>query len=140
MPAGDAPGAAPGAIPDAAPLPEAVRELLVRRIDSVAELEALLLLVNEPQQRWDAQAVARRLYIGEAAAANVLRNLHQHGLAARRDEAWRFEPDSAGTRDAVQMLSTLYTQRLLTITTLIHGKTARSIDAFAQAFVLRRKE
>jgi hypothetical protein len=126
--------------PDAPPLPGPVHELITRRIDSVAELEALLLLFNEPQLRWDVGTVARRLYISEAKATAALRNLSTRGLARADDERWRFEPEEPALADAVRALSALYTQRLVVITALIHGKTGRGIEEFARAFVLRRKD
>jgi hypothetical protein len=126
--------------PDAPPLPQPVHELITRRIDSVAELEALLLLFNEPQLRWDVGTVARRLYISEAKATTALRNLSTRGLARADDERWRFDPEEPALADVVRALSELYTQRLVVITALIHGKTGRGIEEFARAFVLRRKD
>ena len=122
------------------PLPEPVRELIVRRIDSVADLEALLLLCNEPQHHWDEATVARRLYIDEARAGATLQRLAQRGLAAPHDGGWRFAPETPAVADAVRELSRIYSQRLVAITALIHGKTARGIEEFARAFVIRRKE
>jgi hypothetical protein len=131
---------APDTAPDDPPLPEPVRELITRRIDSVAELEALLLLFNEPQLRWDVGTVARRLYISEAKATMALRNLNTRGLARPDGDRWRFEPEESALTDVVRALSDLYTQRLVVITALVHGKTGRGIEEFARAFVLRRKD
>jgi hypothetical protein len=128
------------ATPEDPPLPEAVRELIMRRVGSVAELEALLLLFNSPQTRWDVAAVARRLYIPEADAAAALRQLRANGLAAVSDVHWRFEAETPEVGDAVLALADLYSRRLVVITALIHGNTARGIEAFARAFVLRRKD
>jgi hypothetical protein len=130
----------PATGPDEPSLPEPVRELITRRIDTVAELEALLLLFNEPQWRWDVGTVSRRLYISEAHAATALRNLSARGLASARDEQWRFEPTDLALTDTVRALSDLYTRRLVAITALIHGKSGRGIEEFARAFVLRRKD
>jgi hypothetical protein len=126
--------------PDEPPLPEPVRELITRRIASVAELEALLLLFNEPQLRWDVGTIARRLYISEAHALTALSNLTKHGLASPSDDNWRFQPEDPALTDAVRTLSQLYTRRLVVITALIHGKAGRGIEEFARAFVLRRKD
>jgi len=112
----------------------------VRRIDSVADLEALLLMCNEPQQPWNAATVARRLYVDEARAAATMQRLVQRGLAAPHDGGWRYAPETPALADAVQTLCTIYSQRLVVITTLIHSKTARGIEEFARAFVIRRKE
>jgi DNA-binding MarR family transcriptional regulator len=100
----------------------------------------LLLLRNEPQQRWDANAVARRLYIDEPRAAATLQRLVQRGLAAPHDGGRRYAAETPALGDAVQALCDIYSQRLVAITALIHGKTARGIEEFARAFVIRRKE
>lgn len=126
--------------PGEPPLPDAVRELIARRIDSVAELEALLLMCNEPQQPWNAAAVARRLYIDEARAAATMQRLVQRGLAAPHGGGWRYAPETPALAVAVRSLCDIYSQRLVAITTLIHAKTARGIEEFARAFVIRRKE
>lgn len=120
------------------PLPGEVRELIKRCIDSVADLEALLLLFNEREAHWDAAALARRLYIDEAGAAASLQRLHQCGLAAPHGARWRFEPGTTALADAVALLAGLYSQRLVAITELIHGKKTRGIEEFARAFVIRR--
>jgi hypothetical protein len=126
--------------PPAQPLPEPVRELIVGRIDSVADLEALQLLRNEPQRHWDEASVARRLYIDEARAGATLKRLAQRGLAASVQGSWHYAPETPAVADAVQALCDIYSQRLVAITALIHGKTARGIEEFARAFVIRRKE
>lgn len=123
-----------------AALPPAVRELIARRIDSIAELEALLLLFNEPHARWDAAAVARRLYVPEPQALEVLRRLAERGLASVDGGCWRFAPSAPAIGEAVGALAALYAQRLIAITALIHAKPARGIEEFARAFVLRRNE
>jgi hypothetical protein len=53
-------------------IPSAVQEFLLSRIDSIAQLEALLLLYGEPGRAWDCADIARRLYISEATCADVL--------------------------------------------------------------------
>lgn len=121
-------------------LPEPVRDLIGRCIDSIAELEALLLLHNEPESRWDVGAVSRRLYIPEAQVRKVLQRLADCGLAADEGGCWRFRCSSPQTAGAVTELAALYSRRLIAITTLIHEKPARGIEAFARAFVLRRND
>jgi len=55
---------------DARP-PSAVAQFVSRHLDSVAELEALLLVHGTPGERWDVRRVARRLYISDADARLV---------------------------------------------------------------------
>ncbi len=56
-------------------IPEDVAQFIIEKIDSVAQLEGLLLLRDNPQQQWDVAAVAKRLYIDDEQAGKVLARL-----------------------------------------------------------------
>jgi hypothetical protein len=58
-------------------IPEDVAQFIIEKIDSVAQLEALLLLRDNPQQQWDVAAVAKRLYIDDERASKVLARLRE---------------------------------------------------------------
>lgn len=58
-------------------IPEDVAQFIIEKIDSVAQLEALLLLRDNPQQQWDIAAVAKRLYIDDEQAGKVLARLRE---------------------------------------------------------------
>jgi len=61
-------------------IPEDVAQFIIEKIDSVAQLEALLLLRDNPQQQWDIAAVAKRLYIDDEQADKVLARLREASL------------------------------------------------------------
>lgn len=61
-------------------IPEDVAQFIIEKIDSVAQLEALLLLRDNPQQQWDIAAVAKRLYIDDQQADKVLARLREASL------------------------------------------------------------
>ena len=50
-------------------IPAELRDFIAKSIDSVAQLEALLLLRANPETSWDVVQLARRLYVNEAEAA-----------------------------------------------------------------------
>jgi hypothetical protein len=58
-------------------IPEDVAQFIIEKIDSVAQLKALLLLRDNPQQQWDVAAVAKRLYIDDEQASKVLARLRE---------------------------------------------------------------
>ena len=62
-------------------VPDEVRRFILTSVPSVPYLEALLLLRGEPAHSWNASQVARRLYIGEAQAQELLDALQQSGIA-----------------------------------------------------------
>lgn len=62
-------------------IPPDLRDFIQRHIDSVAQLEALLLLFNRPADSWTPSWVAGKLYIGDDQAEQVLDALCADGLA-----------------------------------------------------------
>ena len=118
------------------PLPEEVRDLVLRSIDSVAQLEALLFLRSRPNEPWDADSVARRLYapVGEMAAA--LAGLCEEGFLVRQGELYQYAPRSE-YHAQIDSLAEAYARQLIPITNLIHTK-PRNIRAFSNAFKFRK--
>jgi hypothetical protein len=99
-----------------------VRGFIVRCLDTVGELEALLLVRSHPEQRWDARELAARLYIREAQAGAVLEELHRHALMARHGDVFVYRPASDALHQDVEALAAAYPRFLIPITTLIHTK------------------
>ncbi|WP_284735500.1 hypothetical protein [Dongia deserti] len=119
------------------PIPADLRDFILRYIDSVAHLEALLLLRANPQTSWDVPAVAARLYTSEAQAGEVLAQLCGEGLIASENDLYRYAGQSAETLAMIDRLAEFYSKQLIPITNLIHGK-PRRIRQFADAFKFRK--
>jgi len=117
-------------------VPAELRAFIARYIDSVAQLEALLLLRGNARETWNAASVAKRLYTSEAEAAAILARLCGDGLLACASEVYRYEcaPDLAAM---VDRLAEAYARQLIPITNLIHAK-PRRIREFADAFKLKK--
>jgi hypothetical protein len=118
-------------------VPSDVREFLLTYIESVAQLEALLLLMNKPEATWTAASVAAHLYIEESQAREVLERLCASGLAGCAKLAFWFNGDPPGQREIVERLAALYRNHLIPVTNLIHAKPSGA-RAFAAAFKLRK--
>ena len=114
-------------------VPADVRDFLLACIDSVAELEALLLLRESPGQDWDAAMLARRLYVGEAEGAKILEHLVQCELAARTPAGFRYHVRDDERQRVVNRLAESYARYLVPVTRLIHDK-ASGMRQFADAF------
>jgi hypothetical protein len=117
-------------------IPQHIRRFIVTHIDSVGELEALLLLRSSGEPAEAAQ-VARRLYTGEAETTVMLDRLCRGGLLVCSDNVYKYECRSEELRRMVDELAELYGRRLIPITNLIHGK-SRRIRQFADAFRLKK--
>ena len=119
------------------PIPADVQDFIIRRIDSVTQLEALLLLRRHPDETWDLQATARRLYTTEQEVAEVLALLCNDGLLSVRDGIYRYDCATPQERDRVDQLADIYARQLIQVTNMIHAK-PRRIRQFADAFRLRK--
>jgi hypothetical protein len=118
-------------------IPDDLRDFIVNQIDSIAQLEALLLLKDNPEHDWTAEECARRLYIGEDEAAQVLASLAAQGFLTASETIYRFGVRSPAEAEIAERLSNLYRQKLIPVTNLIHSKQNR-VQQFADAFRLRK--
>jgi hypothetical protein len=118
-------------------LPAELLDFLATHVDSVAQLEALLLMRQEASLRWDGKRVASRLYIREQDAQDVLAHLASDGFLVRESGGFRFEPHSQDLAQTVELLANWYRTHLIAITNFIHSK-PRRIRQFADAFKFKK--
>jgi hypothetical protein len=121
------------------PVPDDVRRFVLTSVPSVPYLEALLLFRSQPQERWDLRSVARRLYVTEHKAEELLRELEAGGLARREADAWQYAPQDPALAAMADRLAHLYTSRLVEITALIHSRVDRRAMQFADAFRIKKE-
>jgi hypothetical protein len=123
-------------------LPEDLRRFILTSIASVPHLEALLLLRAVPDQDWNSQAVAWRLYIGERAAHKLLEDLSTMGALEAHDSGaerlYRYGPRRPELVEIIDRLAASYAADLVGITKLIHSKLDRQAQLFADAFTWRK--
>lgn len=122
-------------------IPDDVARLILERIDSVAQLEALLLLRNNPDTEWSAQSLAARLYISEEQTMTVLLSLRSRGFAVSNPadpSLYRYRPSSPDLKGMLDRLADIYAKHLVPVTNLIHSKPKSRIQEFADAFRLRK--
>lgn len=122
-------------------IPDEVRRFILTSIPSVPYLEALLLLRKNTEQAWDGKALAQRLYIGEPAADALLLALHDAGLLRREagdQGGYRYAPGAEAIRQIIDQLADIYSRHLVETTNLIHSRTGKKAQQFADAFKLRK--
>ncbi|OJT25875.1 hypothetical protein BO221_08525 [Archangium sp. Cb G35] len=124
-------------------LPEVVRRLIADHIDSVEQLEILLLLQQHPERSWTAESVARELRISPLSAGDRLKDMARSAILARvqgSEAEYRYAPESPDMAEAVAGLATAYSERRVTVINLIFSKPVDKIRTFADAFRLRRDD
>jgi len=121
-------------------IPADIRQFVLDRIDSIGELEALLLLRNSPDTWWEDAAVAQRLYLGTEQGRSILAKMETAELLISQGEVpnrrWRYRPQSGDLREMVDRLAYYYTKHLVPVSNLVHEKSKIRIQEFSRAFDL----
>jgi hypothetical protein len=122
-------------------IPEEVRALLEGPIDSIAQLEILLVLQRTAPDAWSAEELSAELRIEQAWAAEQLERLRERQLLARLPGpgSYRFEPATPELMKAVQSLAACYADRRVSVVALLYSRASDQIRGFAGAFRIRRE-
>lgn len=121
-------------------VPAHVRRFVEENIDTVPQLETLLMMSAAHDRSWLIEEVAARNYITEQHAAETLQALCRRGLMAAEESParYRFSPATDEARALVAELGRCYQRSLSRITILIHSKPSASVKEFARAFDLKK--
>jgi len=127
----------------AEPISEELRRFILTSVPSVPFVEALLIFREAAALAGGTpvtiEALARRLYVSERQAAEILEQLRTARLVEPLPEGaghrYAPDPDLAPVLDS---LAIAYRTRLVEITALIHSRTGRMAQQFADAFKLRK--
>ncbi|HUR20424.1 MAG TPA: hypothetical protein VMZ90_06405 [Vicinamibacterales bacterium] len=123
-------------------IPAAVLQFILKRINTVTELETLLIVSGEESRDWSAEDIATRIYAPAPSAAAVLHALEQARLLSSREGGARFRfcPANDEERQVVMQTATAYRTHLIPIATLIHRKASAPVQEFARAFSLKKDD
>ena len=116
-----------------------IRQFIVEKIDSVPQVEALLIVWGRPDAVWTEEQLAQHLYVQPASAKKIAQGLVRRGwLKAQTggftfDSAW--DPDGA----FMQRLALTYRRQLVAVATLIHANVSAGVREFADAFDLKKE-
>jgi DNA-binding IclR family transcriptional regulator len=122
-------------------LPEDVHRFLHQNIDSVEQLEVLLLLWRTPQRAWTAEEVATAVYSHPSSVIRRLAMLSGQGLLREPDPgSYQYAPRTTGLDDTVIRLDHMYRERRVAVITLIASKPIENVRAFSDACRIRRKK
>lgn len=130
-------------------IPDDVRRFVLTSIPSVPYLEAMLLLRYEMGVGWDCVSLAQRLYLTEKAADILLTELQEAGVlspvahhsvpSSETRTSYVYAPSSDELRQMIDRLAEIYYQHLVEVTNLIHSKTSKKAQQFADAFKWRKE-
>jgi hypothetical protein len=123
-------------------IPQEVRAFITEHIGSVLQLELLLLLQKKRDRDFDAAEVVQELRIDPSWAAGQLDDLCAIGILAC-DESngtrrYRYSPKTPLLDSAVRSLDRAYTDRRVSVISLIFSKPTDKLRSFADAFRVRK--
>jgi hypothetical protein len=129
-------------------IPARVKQLITEHVDSVMQLEVLLLLAGQggqPARGWTPAELAQQMRVDAAWVDTTLRGLAATGLAAMTDTGagaaaaqFSYAPRTPELAATVKELAEAYADRRVTVIGLIFAKPTDKLRTFADAFRLRK--
>jgi hypothetical protein len=116
-----------------------VRTFLASHIESVLQLEVLLLMRSRAGETWTAESVSREFRIDPTWTEQQLANLAALGALAREaGGAYRYGPASESLERVISATADAYGTHRVTLIGLIFSKPPSPLRSFADAFRLRK--
>jgi hypothetical protein len=120
----------------------AIREFIAQHIDSVLQLEVLLLLFGQRERAFTAADVSGELRIDATWVGGQLSRMCAMGILACISQAnvtnFQYQPAKREIDDAVTGLADAYSQRRVSVVSLIFNKPTDALRNFADAFRIRK--
>jgi hypothetical protein len=119
-----------------------VERFVERHIQSVSQLELLLLLRTAPDQTWSAEQIAREMRVELVWAQAQLVSFCERGLVERLGEGsteFRYRPRTPELEKAVTELARAAVLHRVRLIELIYSRPSDHLRAFADAFKLRKE-
>lgn len=99
--------------------PKDIRQFIDGHLHSLAQLEVLLTLHNEPGRYWTVEEVTNTLYLQSEMASQLLLDLSRDGFASEQLGAYCYGPTTAEVHELIGRLGVLYKERRVAVTTEI---------------------
>lgn len=114
-----------------------IYRFIMQEIDSVSQLEGLLLLWHNRPRPWTAADLAQRLYVDGDAAREILLDLMRKQLISSlpgQPEKYHYESKSEEQDRLMARLDATYRREIVRVSTMIHSKPSPAVRDFARAF------
>lgn len=119
-----------------------VDRFIVDEIDSVPQLEALLLFWKNRPQVWSSESLAKALYVSPEVSRDILAHLAQRQLIFEvegSEDQFALSADSEEKQRLLASLDVIYRRELVRVSNMIHTKASRGVRDFADAFRLKKE-
>ncbi len=119
-------------------IPAPVRRFIAGHIESVGQLEVLLLLRAAADKDWTSEEVARAVVTQPGSALGWLDRLTSDGLLAKSGNQYRYCPPNDHAEQAIDELAESYAKYRVAVIGLIFSKPSEQVRDFPEAFRLKR--
>ncbi len=120
-------------------LPIDVKELLTNHIDSVGQLEVLLIFFNNPDKNWSPVSISQELRTNVTSAANQMAKLAANGFIKNvSGDLYIYDPTTEELRMKVDHLHLAYKEMSVAVISFIYEKPSDKLKGFADAFKLKK--
>ena len=121
--------------------PEA-EEFIERAVDTIHQVEILMLLRRSPDRFWRVDAIAAELMMTDTTVASSLSGLRANGVLVAEDAnpgGYRYGPRSLALHAGVESLAAAYEADPLPVLKAVLNKPPRALRSFSDAFLFRRR-
>ena len=121
---------------------EEVYRFILNQIDSVPQMEALLLLWESRPKQWSENEIASRLYVSVDVVRNIVQVLVRRRMIAavtNSEKHYWYESRGADGDLLVEAVAATYRRELVRVSTLIHTKASSAVRDFADAFKFKKE-
>ncbi|MES3036386.1 MAG: hypothetical protein V4736_00645 [Bdellovibrionota bacterium] len=123
------------------PLDDEIKSFILEKIDSVGQLEVLILLHKHPERKWTPLEVSNELRSNTGSAAAQMAELTKKGMInCETGPLYGCSGQPLVNSALIQKVITAYNERRVSVINLIYEKPAERIKNFADAFKLKRDE
>lgn len=126
----------------ASEFPAEIEQFIGQHIESLAQLETLLLLRQEPGRSWSCSDLSRQLYVTPDVCTGIITDLERRGFVLRdaaNNDLVGYRSSGAAVDQLIDQLASLYQQRRVAVITQIYSKPVKKVQTFADAFRLRKE-
>jgi hypothetical protein len=120
---------------------EEIKAFIAKYLNSVEQLEVLLLLQRSAPKEWSGAELSKALYISPEASADRLLYFLDHKFLVVRETPeplYRYQPASGDLDRIARDLARLYEERRVRVINLIYSSPIDHIKSFADAFKFRK--
>jgi hypothetical protein len=119
-------------------IPSDVDCFIQEEIDTVPQLEALLLLWKSRPRVWRLSDLAAALYVSTDATRNIVEPLERRNLIATNG-AGEYSYRSSERDPLIDAVDRTYRRELIRISRMIHAKAPSAVREFARAFIFKKE-